>query len=378
MKKKIVFLTGTRADFGKIRSLLDVMDKASQFEIHVFVTGMHMLRKYGLTCMEVENRGYKNIYKFINQNYSDTMDSVLAKTIAGLSDYVKEIKPDMIVVHGDRVEALAGAIVGSLNNILVAHIEGGEVSGTIDDLIRHSVSKLSHLHFVSNERAMQRLIQLGEHRNNIYPIGSPDVDALFSPDLPSLQQVKDWYGISYDSYAIMLFHPVTTEVDDMRRQVKCLVDSVVESGENFIVIYPNNDNGSAAIIHEYSRIESNTLNFKVYPSMRFDYFLTLLKHAHYMIGNSSSALMEAPYYGVPAINIGSRQTDRADLPGVINCESQKEAIDAALQAVKKLDVRPMQHFGEANSCMRFLDILCDEMVWKTSNQKKFVDWVDPA
>lgn len=378
MKKKIVFLTGTRADFGKIRSLLDVMDQASQFEIHVFVTGMHMLRKYGLTCMEVENRGYKNIYKFINQNYSDTMDSVLAKTIAGLSDYVKEIKPDMIVVHGDRVEALAGAIVGSLNNILVAHIEGGEVSGTIDDLIRHSVSKLSHLHFVSNERAMQRLIQLGEHRNNIYPIGSPDVDALFSPDLPSLQQVKDWYGIPYDSYAIMLFHPVTTEVDDMRRQIKCLVDSVVESGENFVVIYPNNDNGSAAIIHEYSRIESNTLNFKVYPSMRFDYFLTLLKHAHYMIGNSSSALMEAPYYGVPAINIGSRQTDRADLSSVINCESQKEAIDSALQAVKKLDAKPVQHFGEANSCMRFLDILCDEAVWQTSNQKKFVDWAGSA
>ena len=378
MRKKIVVLTGTRADFGKIRSLLDVMDKASQFEIHVFVTGMHMLRKYGLTCMEVENRGYKNIYKFINQNYSDTMDSILAKTIAGLSDYVKEIKPDMIVVHGDRVEAMAGAIVGSLNNILVAHIEGGEVSGTIDDLIRHSVSKLSHLHFVSNERAMQRLIQLGENRNNVYPIGSPDVDALFSSDLPNLEQVKEWYGIPFEQYAIMLFHPVTTEVDDMRRQVKCLVDAVVESGENYVVIYPNNDSGSAAIIHEYSRRESNTLHFKVYPSMRFDYFLTLLKHASYMIGNSSSALMEAPYYGVPAINIGTRQTDRADLPSVINCLSQKDEIDAAIYAIKNLTVEPVQHFGEGNSCMRFLDILRDEDVWKTSNQKKFVDWAGTA
>lgn len=153
VRKRIIFLSGTRADFGKIRSLLDVMDKASQFEVHVFVTGMHMLRKYGLTCMEVENRGYKNIYKFINQNYNDTMDSILAKTIAGLSDYVKEIKPDMIVVHGDRVEALAGAIVGSLNNILVSHIEGGEVSGTIDDLIRHSASKSSEYEPWRHKRA---------------------------------------------------------------------------------------------------------------------------------------------------------------------------------------------------------------------------------
>lgn len=373
LRKKIVFLTGTRADFGKIRSLLDVVKQTEQFDLHVFVTGMHMLRKYGLTCLEVENRGYKNIYKFINQNYSDTMDSVLAKTIAGLSDYVKEIKPDMIVVHGDRVEALAGAIVGSLNNILVAHIEGGEVSGTIDDLIRHSVSKLSHLHFVSNDRAMQRLIQLGENKQDIYPIGSPDVDALFSQDLPDLQQVKDWYGIPFNHYAILLFHPVTTEVDDMRRQIKLLVDAVIASGDNYVVIYPNNDSGSSAIIHEYSRIEANNLNFKVYPSMRFDYFLTLLKYADYMIGNSSSALMEAPYYGIPAINVGTRQSGRADLESVINCDSQLAAIEQSIRNVKKLNPKPIKHFGEGNSYLKFLEVLKSERVWETNRQKKFVD-----
>lgn len=375
MHKKVVFLTGTRADFGKIRSLLDVMEKSHHFEVHVFVTGMHMLRKYGLTSMEVENRGYKNIHKFINQNYHDTMDSVLGKTIGGLSDFVKEIEPDMIVVHGDRVEALAGAIVGSLNNILVAHIEGGEVSGTIDDLIRHSVSKLSHLHFVSNERAKQRLQQLGENQHNIYVIGSPDVDALFSPDLPTLQQVKDWYGIAYEDYAILLYHPVTTEVDDMARQIQCVIDAAIESMDNFIVVYPNNDNGSQYILQEYKRIESNTLNFKVYPSMRFDYFLTLLKHAKYMIGNSSSALMEAPYYGVPAINIGTRQTDRANLASVINCAAQKDVISHAIETIKSLEADPIQHFGTGDSCLKFLSILENPEIWNTHSQKKFVDMV---
>ena len=124
---KIVFLTGTRADFGKLKSLMNRLRNDEDFELHVFVTGMHMLSKYGYTCEEVEKANFRNIHKFINQNSSDSMDHILSKTISGLSDYVKEIKPDLIVVHGDRVEALAGAAVGALNNILVGHIEGGEV-----------------------------------------------------------------------------------------------------------------------------------------------------------------------------------------------------------------------------------------------------------
>lgn len=373
MKKKIVFLSGTRADFGKIRSLLDVLKDSTQFETHIFVTGMHMLRKYGYTCREIERRGYTNIYQYINQNYSDTMDAVLGKTIAGLSDYVKEIQPDLLVVHGDRVEALAGAIVGCLNNILVAHIEGGEVSGTIDDLIRHSVSKLSHLHFVTNDRAKQRLIQLGEINSNIYPIGSPDVDSLFSPDLPGLDEVKNWYGIPFDEYSILMYHPVTTEVDDVGRQIHELVNAVVESGKNYVVIYPNNDSGSEKIINEYQRIDTNTLNFKVYPSMRFDYFLTLLKNSQFIIGNSSSALMEAPYYGVPAINIGSRQSNRANLPGVINCAADFSSVSAALASIDRLNPEPIKHFGEGDSSKKFFSILQTEQFWKTNKQKAFVD-----
>jgi UDP-N-acetylglucosamine 2-epimerase (hydrolysing) len=297
----------------------------------------------------------------------------LGKTIAGLSDYIKEIQPDMLVVHGDRVEALAGAIVGALNNILVAHIEGGEVSGTIDDLIRHSVSKLSHIHFVTNERAKQRLIQLGEGAKNIYPIGSPDVDSLFSPDLPTLEEVKNWYGIPFEDYSIMLYHPVTTEVEDVGRQIQELVNAVINSGKNYVVIYPNNDSGSEKIIKEYERIDKNTLNFKVYPSMRFDYFLTLLKNSEFIIGNSSSALMEAPYYGVPAINIGTRQSNRANLPSVINCHSTYVAINEAIVDIESLSPEPVKHFGEGDSSEKFFKILQNETLWDTNKQKTFVD-----
>jgi len=136
-KKKIVFLSGTRADFGKIKSLLQILQNNNEFEPYIFVTGMHLMHDYGYTLIEVERSGFKNILTFKNHTDESTMDLTLAKTIEGFSTYIKNVKPDLIVVHGDRVEALAGAIVGSLNNILVAHIEGGELSGTIDELIRH-------------------------------------------------------------------------------------------------------------------------------------------------------------------------------------------------------------------------------------------------
>ncbi|HSD13283.1 MAG TPA: UDP-N-acetylglucosamine 2-epimerase, partial [Flavobacterium sp.] len=178
--RKILFLTGTRADFGKIKSLIQILENHHDFEVFVFVTGMHLLKEYGYTLLEIERCGFSNVHTFENHTHETTMDLTLAKTIEGLSSYVKTCEPDMIVIHGDRVEALAGAIVGSLNNILVSHIEGGEVSGTIDEFIRHSTSKMSHVHFVSNQQAKKRLIQMGELSESVFTIGSPDVDIMFS------------------------------------------------------------------------------------------------------------------------------------------------------------------------------------------------------
>ena len=171
--KKIVFLTGTRADYGKLKSLMKVVQNSNKFQLHIFVTGMHMLEKYGATFKEIEKDGFKNIYKYINQksNCHNQMDIALSNTIIGLSNYCDEVSPDIIVVHGDRLEALAGAIVGAFNNIKVMHIEGGEVSGTIDESIRHSITKMSHFHLVSNEEAKKRIMQLGEREESIFYLG---------------------------------------------------------------------------------------------------------------------------------------------------------------------------------------------------------------
>ena len=371
--KKILFLTGTRADFGKLKSLMYAVEEKEGMEAHVFVTGMHMHRKYGLTAIEVEKCGFKNIYRYYNSTQESTMDLTLAKTIEGLSNYIREEHPDLIVVHGDRAEALAGAISGALNNILVAHIEGGEVSGTIDELIRHSVSKMSHMHFVSNELARKRLIQMGEYEGSIFTIGSPDIDVMFSDKLPSLQTVKDYYEIPYQDYGVLMFHPVTTEFEELARYADNLVRAVVGSKLNYIVVFPNNDYGSDTILKAYEAFKNHP-NFRVFPSIRFEYFLVLIKNASFLIGNSSAGIREAPYYGLPSINIGSRQNNRAMNDSIINCGYEQADIEDAIdKALNQEHVDSSFQFGSGNSAQLFIAELSKESFWQIPKQKLFND-----
>jgi len=302
------------------------------------------------------------------------MDHVLSKTIIGLSDYVKEIKPDLLIIHGDRVETLAGASVGALNNILVGHIEGGEVSGTVDELIRHAVTKLSHIHFVANEVAKKRLIQLGENEDTIYVIGSPDIDVMNSRGLPKIDEVKSYYDFSFEKYGILLFHPVTTELEHLRQQVKSVVDAVIESNRNYIVIYPNNDSGASIIFDEYKRFEGYS-KVRIYPSMRFEYFLSLLKNADFILGNSSAGVREAPHFGTPAINLGTRQNNRTFCSSIINTIVESESIKRAILKTNYSIRDPFSIFGDGNSNILFHSILISKDFWNAAKQKAFVDYI---
>ncbi|MBF2708241.1 UDP-N-acetylglucosamine 2-epimerase [Flavobacterium soyangense] len=371
--KRILFLTGTRADFGKIKSLIQILEQQQGFEVFVFVTGMHLQKEYGYTLIEIERCNFSNVHTFENHTHETTMDLTLAKTIEGLSTYVKSISPDMIIVHGDRVETLAGAIVGSLNNILVAHIEGGEISGTVDELIRHSVSKLSHIHFVSNAEAAKRLKQMGEIKSSIFTIGSPDIDSMFSSELPSLEIVQDYYQIPFDAYAIVMFHPVTTEAAAMQKYSEDFIKALVNDTHNFVVIYPNNDLGSQCIIEAYKKLKDNS-RFRIFPSLRFEYFLTLLKNSQFIIGNSSAGIREAPYYGIPIINIGTRQQNRAIHSDILNVDYSITSIAIAL---KKIDEHKVNNtkpdFGEGNSAQLFFESIKNKNIWTINHQKQFRD-----
>jgi UDP-N-acetylglucosamine 2-epimerase (hydrolysing) len=376
MNKRIVFISGTRADYGKLKSLISDTANNKIFNVTIFTTGMHMLSKYGSTFEEVKSNFPELVYGFVNQNENSNLDEILSKTVSGLSDYVRETSPDLIVVHGDRVEALAGAIVGSLNHILVAHIEGGEISGTIDDSIRHAISKFSHLHFVSNKNSKKRLINMGENSNAIFEIGSPDFDIMSSKNLPSFTEAVQHYAIPFQKYAIVLFHPVTSELNSLEQDTIEMVESINESERNYIIIQSNNDPGTN-IIQKVYRENLDMKKCKYFPSIRFEFFLTLLKNADFIIGNSSAGIREAPFFGVPTINIGTRQNGRSKNSNIININSNKKDILSSMNSLVGLKTnKSLNEFGfdsRMSSSQKFQEIITTQAFWETSVQKMFTE-----
>ena len=206
--RSLLFVTGTRADFGKMEPL-GLAAVEARFDVTFFVTGMQMLEKYGLTKIEVQRSGAIKVVEYINQRSGDPQNIILAKTVTGFSDVCQELKPDMVVIHGDRVEALACSLVCAMNSIRCAQVEGGEVSGTIDEMFRHCNSKLASTHLVSSDDARARVMRLGEAGDAVHVIGSPELDIHGANSGLTLRDVQDRYDIASDDYGICVFHPVT-------------------------------------------------------------------------------------------------------------------------------------------------------------------------
>ncbi|WP_426574264.1 UDP-N-acetylglucosamine 2-epimerase [Aquihabitans sp. McL0605] len=373
--RQVWFLTGTRADFGKLKPLILAAAAEPGVEVTVVATGMHLLDLYGYTVLEVRRLPPPiRVREFANQPTGATMDVILAETTASLGRMFNEHRPDLLVVHGDRVEALAGAAVGALRGVPVAHVEGGERSGTIDGVLRHAISKLSHLHLVANDEAARRILQLGEVPSSVRVLGSPDIDVMVSGSLPDLDAVRASYAIPFDRYVLVLFHSVTTEPDEAAAATaQALLAAVDAVGLPAVVVYPNNDPGGQAILDVYRSLDGRD-GYRVFPSIRFEAFLTLLAHAEVLIGNSSAGIREAPFYGVPTVNIGSRQRDRFHHRSIHSCDGTVAAISAAITAALEGDRVPAaDHFGAGDSAGRFVEVLRDPATWSIDLDKRFLD-----
>ena len=372
MKKKIVFLTGTRADYGKIKSLIKSIYNNRKYKIYILVTGMHLSKKYGSTFEEIQKDFPKiKLNKFVNMKEKDSMDLTLSKTINFINKIFFKIKPDLIMLHGDRLETLAAAIVGNFNKFLVAHIEGGEISGAIDESIRHAVSKLSNIHLVSNQSAKKNLIQMGEFKKNIYVMGSPEVDIMISKKLPSLNMVKKRYAIKFKKYSIFCLHSDTNE---NRKQTDNNINNCIlalkKTNHHYVVIYPNNDKNSDVILNKLLKLKKHK-NFKIFPSMRFEYFLSLLKNSSYIIGNSSTVVRETPVYGIPSLNLGYRQKNRGISNNIISCKIKQRSIFTMIKKLSTINRRKQMIFGDGNSSKKFVKILDRKYFWETSKIKSF-------
>lgn len=369
--RDLLFFTGTRADYGKLEPLaLAALDAGHR--VTFFVTGMHMLKKYGLTKEEVHQQKRFNVVEFINQRDGDPQDIILAKTVSGFSDFLQEHRPDLVIIHGDRVEALACSLVCATNYIRCAHVEGGEVSGTIDEQFRHCNTKLSSVHLVSSDEAKARVARLGEPPETIHVIGSPELDIHGRPSGVTMDGVRSRYNISATDYGICVFHPVTSEAAEMGRQAEALFGALIDSGHSYVVILPNNDPGSERILAVIRNLPND--RFRVLPSMRFAYFSELIRNAKAIIGNSSMGVREAPFLGVPSLDIGTRQTNRGTAPSLVRCSAHdREGIDRFLGDFWGRRFQRSQSFGSGDAAHSFVELLSQNTFWERPMQKYFVE-----
>ena len=367
-QRSIVFVTGTRADFGKMEPLALAAHKQG-FKVTFFITGMHMMEKYGLTKAEVQLSGL-NTYEFLNQRDGDPQDTILTKTVSGFSDFIKEIKPDLVVIHGDRVEALAASLVCTMNYVLCAHVEGGELSGTIDDTFRHCTTKLSNIHLVSSEDARTRVLRLGESDESVMVIGSPELDVHKLTSGLELEDVLSHYDIATKDYGICIFHPVTSEKNSMKQQATALFENLAASGRYFVVIMPNNDPGSDDILEIMYKMSPT--QFRLLPSMRFKYFSELIKNAKVMVGNSSAGVREAPYLGVPSLNVGTRQQNRASANSITSVNAfDDNQINTFLDVEWGKRYCADNSFGEGLAVNKFEKLINSKAFWTQPKQKYF-------
>ncbi|WP_372658487.1 UDP-N-acetylglucosamine 2-epimerase [Hydrogenophaga sp.] len=371
MSRKLLFVTGTRADYGKLEPLAHAAQQAG-FSIGFFITGMHMMRRYGETKLEVKRFPNAEFFEFVNQREGDALEFILSKTILGFSDFVHEHRPDLVLIHGDRVEALGASIVCAMKYIPSAHIEGGEVSGTIDESLRHCNTKLCATHFVSSEAARQRVLALGESPDSVYNIGSPELDTHARPSGVTMDEVRARYAIPFEDYGIAVFHPVTSEADTIGAQAQALFDRLAASGRHFVVIAPNNDPGTEDIFAVLDKLPKD--RFRQIPSMRFAYFSELMRHASAMVGNSSAGVREAPFLGVPSLDVGTRQNLRATGPSITHAHAfDAGKIEQFLSAQWGLKFPTSAEFGDGQAAQRFVSALADPVFWRISGQKSFHD-----
>lgn len=334
-KKKIAVITGTRAEYGILSPVMKAINASPKLELQIVATGMHLMPEFGYTFKEIEKAGYSRLYK-VDSSYSEDTGLAMAGSfglaVKGFSKIFMKIKPNLILVLGDRGEMLAAAIAANYLNLAVAHIHGGEISGHVDGLFRHAITKLAHLHFPATSDSKKRIIGLGEEKWRIKVVGAPALDRISKEKLPDRIELEKKYGLrSGEKYILLVQHPVLTEAKAAADQIRNTLEAIKKTGMRTIVFYPNADAGGRRMIQVIESYRHQPW-LKILKSIPQIDYLGLLKHASVLVGNSSSGIIEAPSFNLPVINVGSRQKGRQRSTNVIDVKYDGKTI---LKALKK-------------------------------------------
>jgi GDP/UDP-N,N'-diacetylbacillosamine 2-epimerase (hydrolysing) len=365
MKRKIAYITGTRADYGLMRSVLYQIHNHESLSLDVIVTGMHLMDEFGMTIDEIDKDGFN--YHVVDVRYrDDTQESMalfIGEFIQRLTPLIRSIDPDIILLLGDRGEMLAGAIVGAYLSIPVAHIHGGEITATVDDLARHAITKLSHIHFPATEESAERIIRMGEDPSRIFVVGAPGLDQILHEPLPEREDLEKRYQLDFsDKVLLVVQHPVTLEVEQAAKQIRETLEAVSSFQYQTLVIYPNADAGGRAMIEVIEEYEHLPF-IRTYRSIPHKDYLSILRYSSVLIGNSSSGIIEAPSFGTPVVNIGSRQRGRQRGENVVDVGYGREEIASAISYVlndryylNRINLKN-NPYGDGNSGKRITNIL---------------------
>lgn len=361
---KILTLVERRADYSRMRPILKELYKDKSFEVYLIVTGICLLDIHGNDIDYIKEDGFvinAEVPMFINgeRNTNASMVHSLARVLEGVTTEIEKFKPDLVLTGFDIGANLATTIAAAHMNIPVAHIQGGEVTGSIDESIRHAMSKFAHIHFPATEDARERLIRLGENPEYVFNVGCPSIDTIVeTPDLDK-NILEEKFNVDFSKPAILLIqHPVTTESSESRKQILKTIEVIKEMGLQALVALPNNDAGSSEIIDE---IKNSGLSW--YPSLSTNEFVNVYRNIWAIVGNSSSGIHESSTFGIPAVNIGTRQQDRERAGNVIDVDYDKESIRNGIEKALfneefREKVSKMNNpYGKGDSAKKIVNIL---------------------
>ena len=380
-RKTVCIVTGTRAEYGLLKPLIDMFIDDNIIELRLVVTGSHLSAAFGETYREIEDDGYHIDAKIEIALDSDTHGDMARSTgiaVVSFANYFENRRPDMLVLLGDRFELLAAAVAASMQLIPISHIAGGDTSeGAVDEFIRHAITKMSYLHFPTNENSRKRVMQLGEAPERVFNVGALNVDNIISRQLLTLEELSANLNFDFNGeYALVTFHPVTMHEDNNASEFIELLRAVEQFPDiKFLFSKANADSGGRAINGVLETFVKKNCNCAVFASLGNLRYLSAMKHACMVIGNSSSGLYETPSFGVPCVNIGDRQRGRFHADNVIDCTPKTEAIVTAIskahsrefQTVSKNIFNP---FGDGHAAERITEKIKFFLTTKSIDLKK--------